>query len=284
MHAKAQEDFLNFIDTELAEKYQVIYTTHSPFLVPTDSLHRVRTVEDIEDVSVKNSGTKIHPDALHNSKDTIFPLQSALGYDLAQSLFIGKNCLIVEGISDFLYLDLLNSFLKEKDKHCLDNRWKITPVGGADKIATFVSLFKGNNLNMAILIDFKAKDRQKINSYIDKGFLQKENFIMLNEYNNEKDADIEDLLEENFYINLVNACYTLENKISAKKIHSNGRIVKRIEKHFEENKINSDGFFSHLNVARHLMKNFNEHKNNISDETIDKFQQIFERVNTLLKE
>lgn len=45
LHALAQADFLRYID-ELAKRYQILYTTHSPFMVHSDRLYQVRTVED----------------------------------------------------------------------------------------------------------------------------------------------------------------------------------------------------------------------------------------------
>src|SRR5262249_3840279 len=49
LHALAQYDFLRYID-RLAEIHQVIYTTHSPFMIHSDRLHEVRLVEDRDEV------------------------------------------------------------------------------------------------------------------------------------------------------------------------------------------------------------------------------------------
>jgi predicted ATP-dependent endonuclease of OLD family len=46
LHAKAQADFLRFIEERLTKRCQVIYTTHSPFMVQPGHLERVRIVED----------------------------------------------------------------------------------------------------------------------------------------------------------------------------------------------------------------------------------------------
>jgi len=45
LHATAQADFLRYIN-ELATKHQVLYTTHSPFMIHSDRLNQVRVVED----------------------------------------------------------------------------------------------------------------------------------------------------------------------------------------------------------------------------------------------
>jgi len=112
LHARAQKDFLTFIDERLAERCQVIYSTHSPFLVQPDHLERARLVED----KGRQNGSRITSDVLATDKDTVFPLQGALGYDLAQHLFIAPHNLVVEGTSDYTYLLLLSSFLKAAER------------------------------------------------------------------------------------------------------------------------------------------------------------------------
>ena len=76
------------------------------------------------------SGTKISDKVLNSDQDTVFPLQAALGYDIAQSLFIGKHNLLVEGPSDLLYLTWASRQLQESQEQGLDKRWIISPTGG----------------------------------------------------------------------------------------------------------------------------------------------------------
>ncbi|SMG66790.1 conserved hypothetical protein [methanotrophic bacterial endosymbiont of Bathymodiolus sp.] len=75
LHASAQADLLKFIEDVLVPKHQVIYTTHSPFMVDANRFERVRTVEDID-----NQGVKVSSECLSVDSNTVFPLQAALGY------------------------------------------------------------------------------------------------------------------------------------------------------------------------------------------------------------
>ena len=100
LHAKAQADILRFIEERLAKNWQVIYTTYSPFMVQPDHLERVRLVED----KGKEIGAVVSSDVMSTDPDTLFPLQGALGYDIAQHLFISPHNLVVEGLSDYTYL------------------------------------------------------------------------------------------------------------------------------------------------------------------------------------
>jgi predicted ATP-dependent endonuclease of OLD family len=157
LHGKAQADFLLFIEERLAEKRQVIYSTHSPFMVQSNHLERARIVEEKD----RDAGTKITEDVLTTDADTLFPLQGALGYDLVQHLFISKNNLIIEGISDFVYLTIISDFLKEKKRIFLDDKWSLVPVGGADLIPTFVALL-GNHLDVTVIVDSRKEGHQKL--------------------------------------------------------------------------------------------------------------------------
>ena len=82
LHGKAQADLVRFIYEKLRPKHQVIYTTHSPFMVPAEDLASVRTVEDVArtkpDGQVEVLGTKIGDEVLSTDRDTLFPLQGAL--------------------------------------------------------------------------------------------------------------------------------------------------------------------------------------------------------------
>jgi hypothetical protein len=150
LHGKAQADLLRFFKEKLSPHHQIIYSTHSPFMVPADELSSVRIVEDRVDTSSprrKPLGTKVRGDVLTRDPDTLFPLQGALGYEISQSLFVGKNTLLVEGPSDIIYVHALSDALRRRGRSGLDTRWTLCPAGGIDKIRPFAALFAGNALN-----------------------------------------------------------------------------------------------------------------------------------------
>jgi predicted ATP-dependent endonuclease of OLD family len=143
LHAKAQADLLRYIEERLAPKYQVFYTTHSPFMIDPADLLRVRTVEDIfipanDGKPDQDLGTKVGDQVLSTDRDTLFPLQAALGYEITQTLFIGEHSLLVEGPAEILYLPWFSRKLESKGKKGLDKRWTLTPCGGIDKIPAFL--------------------------------------------------------------------------------------------------------------------------------------------------
>ena len=142
LHAKAQKDFLRFIEERLAKRCQVICTTHSPFLIQPDHLERARLVED----KGRETGSVTASGVLTADRDTLFPLQAALGYDIAQHLFIAKDNLVVEGPSDFLFMQTISALLSyERSGSCarlepLPGTSFMTGSGGGRAVPLLVSV------------------------------------------------------------------------------------------------------------------------------------------------
>ena len=235
LHAKAQEDLLRYFDEELKPHNQVIYTTHSPFMVDPKHFGRVRIVQDrsiesdSDDLPAEQQGTKVITDVLEATSDSLFPLQGALGYEIHQSLFVGPNCLIVEGVSDLLYIQTMSTLLQESGASGLSADWTITPVGGSDKVPTFVALIGAQtNLNVAVLIDYQKKDQQSIENLYKKKLLNSKNVFTYADFLFGNEADIEDMFEAEFYLLLVNSAFN--STITVTELPGkHPRILRRIE-------------------------------------------------------
>jgi predicted ATPase len=267
LHAAAQGDLLRFIDERLATDHQVVYTTHSPFIVDAKRLHRVRTVEDRDE-----DGTRITSDVLSTSKDTRFPLQAALGYELAQTLFLGPHNLVVEGPADYLYLQLMSAYLQGIGRTGLDPRWVIVPVGGLDKIPTFVALL-GAQLDVAVLLEVVGGGTEKVNSLVQRGIIAGEKLIPLTEFTHTNEADIEDLFDESFYLLLLSRSGIAS--LEPGELNGTGRLLKRIEMRI--------GKFDHYRPARYLLEHQIELLSQVDPLTLDRFEQLFMRLNALLE-
>jgi hypothetical protein len=268
LHAAAQADLLRYIDERLAPNHQVVYSTHSPFLVDPTHLDRVRTVEDVD-----GEGTKIGDDVLSTNRDTVFPLQAALGYELAQTLFVGPDNIVVEGPADYLYLEVMSDHLRSLGRQHLDDRWVIVPVGGLDKIPTFVALL-GAQLNVVVVMDAAAGGSQKVNSLIDKKVIQSKQVIPLDTIVGSSEADIEDLFDPAFYLRLLKDSGTT-GAVAKTKLGDSDRIIKRVEAAIGKP-------FDHYRPARHLLENQASLLKDIDEQTIDRFEKLFVEINSRL--
>lgn len=221
LHAKAQRDFLRFINERLAPARQVLYTTHSPFMV--DQIERVRVVEDRgEDI-----GSVTTSEALEVGDDSAFPLQAALGYDLTQNLFIGERNLLVEGPSDLAFLDLISRRLRDLGREGVDERWRILPAGGSSNVPAFVSLL-GRKVSVTVLLDSGTERGGKVEAAMNANKIDSERIVLVSSVLEQKHADIEDLFSVDDYIALYNAAFG--KKLKAKDLSNHHeRILKRLE-------------------------------------------------------
>jgi len=242
LHGKAQEDLLRYFDEKLAPRHQVIYTTHSPFMVPADNLPGVRIVEDRvfqpKPGQWASEGTKVRDDTLATDRDTLFPLQGALGYEITQTLFVGKHTLLIEGPGDILYLESWSSALGRRKRTVLNRRWTLCPAGGIDKIQPFVALFSGQKLNIATLSDYAKTDKKKFESLRQNKVLEGERLLNFATILGLQEADIEDVFTPALYAEVINKAFNLPaaNQATAQALMNadanTTRLVKKAEAFF----------------------------------------------------
>lgn len=272
LHASAQADLLRYIE-DLAKEYQVIYTTHSPFMIDSNHLERVRTVYDSDAGSIISSAIQ------EKDPDTLFPLQAALGYDIAQNLFISKNNLLVEGPADLIYLTILSSILESEKREGLKESITIIPIGGMDKVSSFISLLRGSKLNIVCLLDSFSdqKGKQRIDDLIKIKIIKDRNVRYFDEFvttSNGK-ADIEDLYEKSEYLDMFNKAFTEYKDFAVTDLDSKlPNILQQI------NKLISKVRFNHYRPANQLAKMSVDSKY-FSKDTLTRFENMFKEINKL---
>ncbi len=148
LHGLKQREFRQTI-SRLAEGNQTIYTTHSPFLVGPDELDLVRVVE----MTDRDEGTKVHTSVTASDPAALLPLQEALGYDLAQSLFVQQRNLVLEGLTDYWYIEATAQQLRDADLANLNEKIALLPANAAGKVVYFATILHANNLKVAALLD-----------------------------------------------------------------------------------------------------------------------------------
>lgn len=270
LHAKAQADFLRFINERLGSSTQAIYTTHSPFMVETDKIGRVRIVED----KGPEVGAVVSDQVLTVEPDSLFPLQAALGYDLAQHLFIGDANLVVEGPSDFVYLDALSRHLKAIGRTGLEERWRILPAGGSSNVPAFITLV-GRSLEVTVLVDSGTEGQGRIQAAISAGRLASDRLVTVGEITGKRNGDVEDLFTEDDYLVLYNAAFN--SSVSPTDLPPGDRIVKRIEAF-------TGSGFDHFQPAATLLRDQTTFLAGLSADTLEMFEKLSVRINSTLSQ
>jgi len=153
-----------------------------------------------------------------------------------------------------------------------------------DKVPTFAALFHAQEgLKIAALLDLQKKDQQKIENLYKQKLLQQNHVLTFSDFTNMKEADIEDMFEPDFYLELVNGAYVNELQ---KPLHladltkQHPRIIIRIEEYLRQNPLKT-GSFDHLRRAWYFATyamTFGAELN----QAIDRFDKAFRTLNALL--
>ena len=289
LHGTAQKDLLRYFRQELEPHHQIIYTTHSPFLVPADNLASVRTVEEVVWRDKRNrpmsEGTKIRADVLTTDPQTSFPVLGAMGYEVTQGLMIAPDTLLVERPADILYLQALSRKLESLGRIHLDPKWTMCPSGGIDKVLPFVRLFYGNDLNTVVLTDFDRGQTGDLDELYKSGLLERERIVLTSEIAGQNEADIEDFFTHELFVELINRTFRLEaeDRLTVSKLMSadenTGRAVKKAEAYF---RLLPDRIpmFSRYSPALYLLQNPELLEGNEPrvEQTLLAFEDAFRRI------
>lgn len=111
MHVNAQKEIMTLFN-DLAEKHnQVVYTTHSPYMLNLETgIGHIRAVDKDDDGYTYIYNTAYDSRiALDNQKDTFTPIINALGMNLHDTFGPAKDKMniVIEGMSDYFYLSTM---------------------------------------------------------------------------------------------------------------------------------------------------------------------------------
>ena len=293
LHGKAQQDLVRYINKELRPSHQVVYTTHSPFMIDVENVFSLRSVEDV--VEAKNVdgksverllGTKVGEKILSRDSDTLFPLQGVLGFDAAQTFFVGPYVVVVEGPTEKALADWFSRQLERRGREALDVRWAVCPAEGAPKITSFVTLFRGRGLRIAVLADYHEGQKGSMDKLKDSGLLEPGHLLLTSQFSGQDESDIEDLVGREMYIQLVNGAMNLQSMHclpSEKPSDAPPRVVKEVEKHCG---LLPPGYpeFGHYVPVEYLLTMSNKQVEELPglDTALDHFEAAFKALNSLI--
>ena len=196
LHPLAQKDLFMFFEN-LAKNNQIMYTTHSPFMVDSNHLERVRSVY-IDSVGK----TVVSPDlrAAERSKgknqpQSIYPAHAALGLSVSDTLLVNCNPVLVEGESDQLYLSALKNLLISKGKISPLKEIVFIPTGGVKGIKATSAILSGvNEVKPPVLVDGDKPGIKMMNELKADFYAAETNkLIVITDFSAVPEAEVEDL-------------------------------------------------------------------------------------------
>jgi predicted ATP-dependent endonuclease of OLD family len=209
LHLQAQNNLLKFFE-QIMGSNQIIYTTHSPFLIDEYNLERVRSVFEKED-----GLTHITSDNLIPDRRSIFPLQAALSYSTSQVIYQGLNQLLVEGDTDYNYIRGIDFYLKKKEKTTLNNDIILIPCKSASKIEMYARLFVDFEKYPVILLDSDVAGKQAYDLLIERLYQKHpKKIIQISEFTEIESAEIEDFIGKELLLKIFNLNSMADSPIS----------------------------------------------------------------------
>jgi predicted ATPase len=277
LHASAQRDLLERMKA-YSTGNQLIYSTHLPFMI---NFKRLDNIYVAEEIGVE--GSKIHKNWGTADKDARFTLQAALGLSWSQSLFVGQFNLVVEGVDDFWFLTAFSSLFEEAGQTGIDSRLTITPAGGASKVAYVGTILKGQDLNVAVLLDSDPAGEQAFGQLVHSWILKDNFVIMVGDAIGEKPSSIEDFFGEPYYLSKVNQAYAKElagtNLVIDPRTAGRRSIVERVESAFESRGL---GVYNKGRVAKRIMSEIGRVSLSAIDaSTAAKFRKLIDAINAV---
>lgn len=273
LYIPQQEKLLTLFD-KIAENNQLIYSTHSPFMIDSKNLERVRICEE------DNGSITITTDYGRSGDDVVFPIQAHLGYKLAQTLFLSRQVLMVEGETDYLLLIYMSELLKKQGKKGLPENMAITFAGGNSSIRPLTSMMAPQGFEIVILLDSDNSGKTTGKSLTEKGFVNLPN-VELTYYGEvmetEDDYDLESMIPSGVYRDAIKATHDLEPLGSLRRSKSR-TLSATIKKWYKEN--NEE--FDKRKAIQYLISTWKS-GGPIPDDVLQASEKVFKEVTKLLE-
>jgi predicted ATP-dependent endonuclease of OLD family len=280
LHPLAQKDLANFFEN-LALKNQLVHTTHSPFLVDTNNIDRVKVVYLNEEGRTVASNDLRAAETQPNKNTSVYAVHAALGLSVSDVLLQGCKTVIVEGPSDQYYLNGIKNYLINRGRFQPKEEIIFVPSGGVKGIRALSSLLSGKDEELPIvLVDSDSAGKgQKASLLKDlyKDFPQR--VIEMEEIIEVEQAEVEDLIPfeliERHIIKLSRG--TDEDFLD--NYNDSEALLPQIEKFFNANNIDLERGWK-VDLARNVKKamvNTREAKKIPSNQE-EVWSQLFERL------
>jgi hypothetical protein len=255
LHSNAQTNMIKVLE-DVGTKHQILYSTHSPYLIQSDKLNRVRLVYNNDDKGTRVE--KITTSIVSRDKNlALKPIVDAMGISLGSGISaIQKDRnVIVEGISDHYYFNAFQKLLGIP----LTMAYFI-PSRGAPNVHLLMEVCIGWHLNWMIIFDSSGSKRE-INKIKKQFFPSSEDGDLPQIYVLPNCDGIEDmltfddfkLLDKEFDFSGISDMKGLKTKFKGQK-----ELLARI-------------FLEMVNTGK--IK-----KTNISKDTIQRFQSVFDYI------
>ena len=211
LHPLAQKNLSLFFDN-LTDTNQIIFTTHSPFLVDPDNLDKARKIYVSDDGTTKATSNLNQGESKKSQPGATYALNSALNLHVAESLLIGCEPIVVEGPSDQYILTGIKTLLIAAGKIRPKKELVFPPSGGAKSIKVISGILLGRDDELPlVLLDDDAVGRSAAKELKQELYKTQEAKVHnLADYVGLEGAEIEDLVPSEMLISAVDRTFKMD--------------------------------------------------------------------------
>lgn len=224
LHPEGKRDWLASVNN-IGKDEQVVFSSHSPYLIDKRYPSRIRAVED-----TPRGGTKIREDIFESDSHTLEPLRNALGINLGSSPFISRRQLLVEGPTEYYVITAVaNYFSQALDRDLFG--WQevsVMPVRGASNVVGQASWLESEGIDYAIMLDSDGAGQdvhERIQTH--NPDIDSDRVVLLQNTSNSEGVVTEDLFDPELYVSEFNVEYReftseLEGEFEPASVESDG--------------------------------------------------------------
>lgn len=273
LHGAAQAKVVKFIE-QLSRDNQTMYSTHSPFLVDVEHLERIRVVYE-----GPQGTTTVAEREWPQDRDSLFPLQAAVGYQIARRLFIPKRQVIVEDLLDLWLLKAVFPALAARGRTPLRPDIEIVPAGGVATLWPLASLLMSQGVEAVVLLGGQESARlegQQLAAHLLGG--DQRRCLFVGDFTANPKAGVEDLFPESDYVLSVKKAYPGIDLTFSPQEKALAGVVNKMQALFERKGL---GTFEQWRAAAVLRDRLVDAPNQVSLAVIDTVSKMFEAINSL---
>jgi energy-coupling factor transporter ATP-binding protein EcfA2 len=277
LHPLAQRDLSSFFEN-LAASSQIIYTSHSPFLVDADRLERARKVFVAKDGTTKATANLRHSEGNDEQRGAAYAVHSALNLSVAESLLLGCLPILVEGASDQHYLATIKSLLVSQGKIKPSRELVFPPCGGAKTAGIVASILTGRDeILPKVLLDDDVPGRRLGESL--KGSLYSgapEKILSVSTFVGFEHAEVEDLFPPELLAEDMDRMERGTEERLSDVIQGGMPFVGQVEKWAERNRISLQKHWKVELASRYKRRILSRGIKDFSQDTLERWTSLFE--------
>jgi hypothetical protein len=203
LHPGAQRSVVGLLNS-LAPRHQVIYTTHSPFMLDWNFPQRIRVLE--RDPVTRRTQIINRPYVASGAAGKLWePLRASIGTTMGGIASIDDVNFLVEGISDQILLANLSAYLQTLGRSHLDlQNSSILPYGEEISLKQLLRAVVAHNAARVVLVDTDAQGQKAARLCVREGAP----VVEIAPFAARAVGSIEDVIGIEDYLAVVNAFYS----------------------------------------------------------------------------